>query len=167
LLFTGDGKGKTTAALGMALRNTGHGHKTMIIQFIKSDLTGEHEAIETIKNVEIKQVGLGFVPSPESKNFELHKDAAQKGLELVHDKISCGKYDMLILDEICGAVALGLLDDEKVFAALSNAPCEITVVLTGRDATQKLIDLADTVTEMKCVKHGFENGINAQKGVEI
>ena len=167
LLFTGDGKGKTTAALGMALRNTGHGHKTMVIQFIKADLTGEHAALRAIENVEIKQTGLGFVPNTDNKNFESHKDAAQKGLELVRESIGSGGYDMLILDEICGAVAKGLVTDKDVLAAISNAPSEMTIVLTGRDATQKLIDLADTATEMKCIKHGFENGINAQKGVEL
>jgi cob(I)alamin adenosyltransferase len=167
LIFTGDGKGKTTASLGMVLRNAGHGKATRFIQFVKSQLTGEHEAIKVLPNVDAEQVGLGFLPKADSENFNAHKDAAAKGLILARAAIDSDKYDMVILDEICFAVASGLLTEDQVIETVNKARPEQCIVLTGRGATEKLIAIADTVTEMKCIKHGADTGIEAQKGVEL
>ncbi len=167
VIFTGDGKGKTTASLGMLMRNAGHGKSTRFIQFVKDQLTGEHEAIKLLPNVDVAQVGLGFLPKADSEELNSHKDAAEKGLALAREAIEGGKYDMIILDEICFAIAKGLLKEDEVIAAVSKAKSEQCIVLTGRGATAKLIGIADTVTEMKCVKHGGQSGIEAQKGVEL
>lgn len=167
LLFTGDGKGKTTAALGLALRASGHGLKTLIIQFLKSNLsTGEIAGIKHLPGVEIIQEGCGFVPSETDADFIRHREAAGKGLNLAAEALACGNYQMVILDEICVAVSRKLLSEERVMEVISKAAPETCVVLTGRNAPAGFISLADTVTEMRAVKHGFRNGRKAQKGVE-
>jgi cob(I)alamin adenosyltransferase len=168
LVFTGDGKGKTTAALGMALRAVGHGLPTLIVQFIKADdSTGELPVLKTMAGVEIRQVGLGFVPRADSAAFADHKQAAVRGLEEATRDLASGKYRLVILDEICGAAAKGLVPEESVVAAVRQAPSETIVVLTGRHAGTGLIELADTVTEMRCVRHGHQRGLKAQRGVEF
>lgn len=165
LIFTGDGKGKTTAALGMALRAVGHGMRVRIIQFIKADAsTGEIAAFKNLPGVEISQVGLGFVPPKSSPKFEEHKKAPVDGLGIAREALASGDYDLVILDEICGAVGLGLLDEQEVIDAIEGFGT--IIVLTGRGASQKLIDMADTVTEMKQVKHGMDSGWKSQAGVE-
>ena len=166
LIFTGNGKGKTTAALGMALRGSGHGQKVLVIQFIKNTQTGEHYALEAFDSIEIVQTGLGFVREADSDRFDQHKEAAQKGLQLAQQAINSQNYQMLILDEICGAIAEKLLTEEQVLELIRNAPADICLVLTGRKASASLIDLADTVTEMLPVKHAFDCGKTAQNGVE-
>lgn len=167
LIFTGDGKGKTTASLGMVLRNAGHGKATRFIQFVKDQLTGEHDAIKLLPDVDVTQVGLGFLPRAGGEDLNAHKDAAEKGLALAREAIESDKYDMIILDEICFAVSRGLLTEDEVIEAVKKAKPEQCIVLTGRGATEKLMSIADTVTEMKCIKHGAESGIEAQKGVEL
>ncbi len=167
LLFTGDGKGKTTAALGMALRASGHGMRTLILQFIKANSSvGEIAACRHLPGVEISQTGLGFVPEPSHPSFSEHRRAAQEGLGLAHKALMSGQYDLVVLDEICTAVAKGLLQEDSVVEALRQAHPRACVVLTGRNATKALIDLADTVTEMRFIKHGFREGRAAEKGVE-
>jgi cob(I)alamin adenosyltransferase len=166
LVFTGDGKGKTTAALGIALRALGHGFQTKIIQFIKSDpSTGEMTFAE--KGIAIVQTGLGFVPKKTRKEFASHVVAARKGIELAREALLSADYSLIVLDEICNAIALGLLEEREVIDLITQTPKEKIVVLTGRNASQGLMDIADTVTEMKCIKHGYQTGIKAQKGVEF
>jgi len=169
LLFTGDGKGKTTAALGIALRAAGHGLPTLIMQFIKSDSsTGECAALRTLSGMEIRQVGLGFVPrSDDAPQFAEHRRAAEAGLRAAAEALAAGRYRVVILDEVCTAVARGLLNEEAVAAVIRLAPATGIVVLTGRGATSGLTALADTVTEMRCIKHGFDVGRRAQQGVEF
>ena len=167
LIFTGDGKGKTTAALGMAFRASGHGLRTSVIQFIKSDATvGEMAAAAASANIEIHATGLGFVPPADDPRFAQHRAAAQAGLRLAAEVLAGGRFAVVILDEICLAVARGLLDEEAVTELLAHASPETCLVLTGRDATPALIALADTVTEMRCLKHGLQAGRLAQEGVE-
>ena len=167
LLFTGNGKGKTTAALGMALRASGHGMKTLVIQFVKSDTTtGEIVACERLTNVEIVQTGRGFIPERTSDAFQEHCRAAREGLEMAERALSSGKYGLVILDEICTAVGKGLLDELQVIQAVSKGSPGICTVMTGRHATAGLVSIADTVTEMHPVKHGIAEGWEAQKGVE-
>ena len=168
LIFTGEGKGKTTAALGMVLRASGHGLRSIIIQFIKNDpTTGEIQAIRHLPGTEIEQVGLGFVPAPDSPEFPAHCLAAQKGLDLAARAIESAEHSLIVLDEVCTAVSYGLLEERAVSEAVERAGPGCCVVLTGRGATEALIALADTVTEMRCVKHGLDAGHRAQKGVEF
>jgi len=168
LLFTGDGKGKTTAALGMALRASGHGMRSLIVQFIKADpATGEIRAAQELPNIRIVQAGLGFLPGPTDTAFRAHREAAQRGLSLAAQALAAGEYGLVVLDEVCYAVARGLLEEGQVVDAVRRAAPGACVVLTGRDSPQGLIDLADTVTEMRCVKHGRQSGFPAQRGVEL
>lgn len=167
LIFTGNGKGKTTAALGMALRAAGHGMKTLIIQFVKGDPeTGEVAACKKTPGIEIIQTGRGFVPRREDPSFEEHRRAASGGLAIAEKAMERGDMDMLVLDEICNAIARGLLAEEDVLAVIGKSAPGISIVLTGRNASAGLVAIADTVTEMRMVKHGRAKGLTARKGVE-
>ncbi len=167
LLFTGDGKGKTTAALGLALRAAGHDMAVAIVQFLKNDATvGEAAALGQLPQVSLLQAGLGFVPSADSPAFARHRAAAEDGLKAAVERIASGRYTVVVLDEICIAVAKGLLKENDVIDAVKMARPGMCVVLTGRGASAGLIALADTVTEMRCVKHAFEVGRPAEDGVE-
>jgi cob(I)alamin adenosyltransferase len=167
LILTGDGKGKTTAALGMAFRASGHGLRVGIVQFIKSDVTvGEVAAAAANPLIEMHVLGLGFIPPPDDPRFPRHRAAAQEGLKKAAEMIASGRFAIVILDEICFAAARGLVEEEQVADLLAHAPAEICLVLTGRYASGRLLELADTVTEMRPIKHGFDAGIAAQEGVE-
>jgi cob(I)alamin adenosyltransferase len=169
LIFTGDGKGKTTAAMGMVLRASSHGMRTKVVQFLKSDTgSGEIAALQKLPGVEFVRRGLGFVPKRrDDPQFAKHRHVAEEGLELAREAILSGTYDLVVMDEICGAIAAGLLQEEEVAKLLRQAPEKLRLALTGRHATEALIALADTVTEMRCVKHGLQQGRTAQKGVEF
>jgi cob(I)alamin adenosyltransferase len=168
LIFTGDGKGKTTAALGMVLRAHGHGIPAAVIQFIKSDReTGEFIALQKTAGVEIAVSGLGFVPHPTDPRFAKHCRAAEEGLRISSEAALSGRYGLIVLDEVCTAVSLKLLAEGDVLAAVREAPPDCTIVLTGRGATEGLIRAADTVSEIRCVKHGFNRGRKSQNGVEF
>lgn len=168
LIFTGDGKGKTTAALGMAFRASGHGMRSCIIQFIKSDLSvGEIAAATHSSTIEIHTMGLGFVPPTDDPELANHRAAAQAGLVKAAEVVASGQFSLVILDEICPAVAHGLIDEGQVIELLARVSPETCLVLTGRDASPALIAQADTVTEMLCINHGMSVGHIAQKGVEL
>ncbi len=169
LIFTGDGKGKTTAALGMVLRASGQGMRIRVVQFLKSDTgSGEHVLLPKLPGVTFSRRGLGFVPRRRNDpNFDAHLQAAQEALEMAREAISDGHYDLLLMDEICGAIDAGLVDEMEVLEMLKQAPAAMRIVLTGRDVSFGLIAQADTVTEMRCIKHGFQQGRTAQKGVEF
>lgn len=167
LLFTGDGKGKTTAALGMALRAAGHKMKVLFLQFVKSDpATGEMAAFANLPGCEIVLTGRGFIPPPESPEFPEHLRAAARGMKIALEALSSGRFGMVCLDEIAVAVAKGLIAEDVVLRMVRQAHPDTIVVLTGRYATAGMIELADTVTEMKNIKHGLASGRPAQKGVE-
>ena len=168
VLITGDGKGKTTSALGMVLRAVGHGQRVCVIQFIKkrSD-TGEARALACLPDVEAHMCGEGFVLPKGGPSQDSHKRAAEAGLELAAQKLQDASFGMVVLDEVCGAVALGLLDARAVCETISSAAPGKVIVLTGRDACQGLIEMADTVSRVECVKHGMADGWAAQKGVEL
>jgi cob(I)alamin adenosyltransferase len=167
LVFTGDGKGKTTAALGMALRAAGHGLPVAIVQFIKADRTvGEVQALARLPGMTIVQTGRGFLPKPGDPALTAHQAAAREGLDEARRIVATGQTRLVILDEICVAVARGLLDEADVLAVLRQARAGTCIVLTGRGATELLLAAADTVTEMREVKHGLQRGIAAQAGVE-
>ena len=167
LLVTGDGKGKTTSALGMALRAAGHGMRTLVLQFIKADAaTGEIAAIQSIENIDIEQTGCGFVPPAEDPRFDRHRRAAQRGLARARQAVLSGEYRLIVLDEICLAVSRELIAEKHVLELLGQLPDGLRIVLTGRYATPGLIEAADTVSEIRSVKHALESGRPAQKGVE-
>jgi cob(I)alamin adenosyltransferase len=169
LVFTGDGKGKTTAALGMVLRASGHGMHVRMVQFLKSDTgSGETALLPKLPGVEFSRRGLGFVPRRrDDPRFAAHQQAAQEALDMVRTAILDGRYDLLVMDEIGGAMAAGLVEEQEVLELLRQAPATMRIVLTGRNVPAGLIALADTVTEMRCVKHGMQQGCTAQKGVEF
>jgi len=168
LIFTGDGKGKTTAALGMALRAYGHGIPVAIVQFVKSDVkTGEFAALSRLPGIDIFVTGRGFVPPETDPDFVEHRRAAEEGLRIASEAACSGRYGLVILDEGCYAVARKLIAEEFVVRLLKEASPGVVIVLTGRGAAEGLIAAADTATEMRLVKHGFDGGRKAQKGVEF
>lgn len=170
MVHTGDGKGKTTAALGLALRAFGGGLRVLILQFIKGGQRyGELDALEWLSRVSngrisIEQCGLGFTSQGEQ---EEHEKAASAALKKAMDALTGGAWDMVILDEINYAVAMKLIKEEDMMKLVDARPEKVHLVMTGRHATQNLIDRADLVTEMKLVKHPFLNGIHAQLGIEF
>ena len=170
LVHTGDGKGKTTAGLGLALRAWGSGLRVLILQFIKGGWKyGELEAIERLGQldgrIEIRPLGLGLMCSDEDK--EKHIRAAAEALQESERMMVSGQYDLIIFDEINYAVKFGLISLDDVLALLDKKPEKLHVLLTGRDARPELIERADLVTEMKLVKHPYQQGIKAQKGIEF
>ena len=167
LICTGDGKGKTTAALGMVLRALGHGLRVTMLQFMKNDdTTGEIQALRRFRNCCLLQMGRGFVPKPNSPAFARHREAARLALNEAGKRIRSSRWHLVVLDEICTALSAGLLDEDEVMGLLKKARGSECLVLTGRGASRRLMALADTVTEMRCVKHGLRAGRKAQKGVE-
>ncbi len=168
LVFTGDGKGKTTAAMGMALRAAGHGIPTRILQFLKAnEQTGELAAFAAFPHVHMHQVGKGFVPKPDHPGYACHRSAAEHGFAMATDAVLSGKYTVIILDEICTAISLGLLPEALVIKLLQEAPDNMIIALTGRGATAGILLQADTVSEITCIKHGMDTGHGAQKGCEL
>jgi cob(I)alamin adenosyltransferase len=171
LVYTGDGKGKTTAALGLAARATGRGKKVLMVQFIKSPerVYGEQLALEKI-GIEIYQKGSGFTWT---KTPSEHRVALKNAWAFVKEKVSDGSYDILILDEINNALAIkdfpidDVLPLQDVIEFIEKYRETMHIVLTGRDAKNEIIDLADLVTEMKAIKHYYDEGITAVKGIEF
>lgn len=167
LIFTGNGKGKSTAAFGMALRAVGHGQRVLILQFMKNDAdVGELAGLKRL-GIRVEQCGLGFVPRPDHPLYAEHRKAAEQGLARAEAAIFSGEHDLIILDEMCGAVARGLLEEERVADLLRRAPAGLNLVLTGRNAPEALLEIADTVSEIQPLKHAFNQGINARRGVEF
>lgn len=169
MVITGSGKGKTTSALGIALRAAGHSMKVCIICFIKGDIySGEFDGIKRLApEVELHVTGKGFLAIIESPyTFEEHRESAQKALQMALDKMASGGFDILILDEINNAVELGLVDLQQVIGLINSKPKLMHLILTGRDACQEVIEKAHTVTEMREIKHAFATGIEPQKGID-
>lgn len=164
-VYTGNSKGKTTAALGLALRAAGAGHRVFIAQFIKKGKTSEHKALERFKDlIEIKQFGTGFIRTEEQLPNAIK--SALKGFAAVEEIIKSGKYDMVILDEINVAIFKRLIPLENVLRLLDSKPANVELLLTGRYADEHIIEKADLVTEMKEIKHYFSAGVKARKGIE-
>jgi cob(I)alamin adenosyltransferase len=170
IIYTGNGKGKTTAAIGAAVRAAGQGLKVKIIQFIKdSNLKyGEHKALEMIPNIEIESFGKGFVGIlGDNKSEDEHKMAAENALWVLKNDLNSDKYNMLIADEILGAIYAKLIDENEVIDLINRCPKDTHLILTGRNASDGLISLVDTVTEMKEIKHHYQKNIGSQKGIEF
>ena len=168
IVHTGDGKGKSTAAYGLALRAAGNKMKVFVLQFMKGQWkSGERKAVESLSPwIEVVAIGDGF--TWDTNNPEQDRKTAAKAWDIVEPRILSGEYHMVILDEINYVLSYGFLDEKEVLGTLQNKPASVHVICTGRNAPKELIDMADMVTEMKCLKHPFaEQGIPAQKGIEF
>jgi len=167
-IYTGNGKGKTTAALGLSLRALGRGFKVCFIQFLKGRMKlndGAFLALKRIRNFEHASYGTGkfVIGKPSRRDFQ----EASRAFEHAKDAIMKGKYEVVVLDEITHAVNLGLIDVDEVIKLIQRKPSMVEIVLTGRAADQRLIDIADLVTEMREVKHPFSHGVRAREGIEF
>lgn len=170
VVITGYGKGKTTSAMGMALRSVGHKLKVCIIQFMKGDLySGEWDGVKLLGDyVELTATGKGFCGIEGNPySYREHRENAQQAITLVKEKINTGRYDVLILDEINNALHLNLVDHDQVIDILKMRPAGLHMVLTGRDAHPDVIDMADTVSEVREIKHAYRNNIEPQPGIDF
>jgi cob(I)alamin adenosyltransferase len=165
IVNTGNGKGKTTAALGAALRAAGTGIRVSIIQFLKGSWKyGELESLKKIPEIEIHQMGTGFTWEKESLDED--RALAKKAWEKCKQAVLSGAYGMVIFDEINYVLGYGLLDEKEVIDFLVQRPPGVHIILTGRKAPEGIQEIADLVTEMREIKHPFQKGIKAQKGIE-
>lgn len=166
-VYTGEGKGKTTAALGLAMRAAGKGLKVLMVQFLKGRHYGELEAAKCFADrFEVIQSGLdSFVKKGEPSQEDL--ELAHRGLVLARDAIMSGRYDIVILDEINVAVELGVFKVEEVLPLIDERPTGVELVLTGRYAPNEFCERADIITEMKNVRHCFDKGVPVREGIEF
>jgi len=153
-VYTGDGKGKTTAALGLALRAAGRNMKVLIVQFMKKWDYGELHSVELIPNITLKTFGT------------IDYEEAEKAFSFGVKGMQSGNYDIVIFDELNMALYYDLLDIEEVVKKIKEKPRNVEIVITGRRAPQEIIEIADLVTEMKEIKHPYQKGIEARKGIE-
>lgn len=167
IVYTGQGKGKTTAALGLALRAWGQGLRVLFLQFLKGPWeTGELKAAAKMDGFEIRPLGEGFVRLGDEEALRKHRTAAQNAFAVAWDAVTRGSYDMIVLDEIFYVVKFGFASTDDILHLLARKPATVHLVLTGRDAPAAVIEQADLVTEMREVKHPYARGIKAQKGIE-
>ena len=174
IIYTGNGKGKTTASLGMVLRALGHGWRVLVIQFFKGDWPVTYGELEMGKRLspqlEVLQLGRGFVKHMgDKKPFEEHLAAAKEALRVARERIISGEYDLIVLDELIYAIdyaGVQLVSLDEILALLDAKPPSLHLVLTGRNAPQALIDRADLVTEMTEVKHPWQQKVPAQVGID-
>ena len=170
IVYTGKGKGKTTAALGLALRATGYDKKICMVQFIKGSWHyGEMDSTKKLEpGFEMVAVGKGFVGIIDDKSpKEDHEKVAKEAIKISNEKIQSGKYDIVILDEINYAVNLNLISVDDVLKLVKAKPDDIDLVLTGNYAKEEVVEIADLVTEMKEIKHPFQKGIKAKEGIDF
>ncbi len=168
IVNTGPGKGKTTAAMGTALRAVGQGLKVLMLQFLKGSWHyGELDAVQAFGDrFVMKQMGRGFVKVGGADTDPEDIRMVEQAWAEAEKAILSGEWDLVILDEINYAISYGMLDPAKVADALKKRPEMVHVILTGRNAHPTIVDLADTVTEMRQVKHAYEKGVQAQRGIE-
>ncbi len=168
IVYTGEGKGKTTAALGLVLRAAGYKRKVLIVQFGKIWFTGEIEGVKKLAPyVKLVQGGLGFVKLfDDNSPFSEHVKAAKKTYDYIYKEVKSGKWDVVVADEIVGALAGKLLKFADVKRLIKDKPEKVDLILTGHHGKKNLFALADLVTEMKPVKHPFEKGFLAKEGVD-
>lgn len=165
-IYTGNGKGKTTAAFGLALRASGAKKKVFIAQFVKGKTYSEIKAIQNyLPQIELKQYGNGYFIIKKPTNADI--EAAQQGLNEIAALVKSERYDLIIMDEIFIALHYKLISIKAVTELITTKPANLELVLTGRYAPEKIIELADLVTEMKEVKHYYQKGVEARKGIEF
>jgi cob(I)alamin adenosyltransferase len=163
-VYIGDGKGKTTASLGLAFRMAGAGGQVFVVQFMKGRPSSEQQSAEKLSNITIERFGLDtFVHTPPKKEDVAE---ARRGLERAKSVIATGDYDLVILDEINTAIKLGLLSVSEVLDMLLSRPEYVEVILTGRNAPPEILDVANLITEMRAVRHYYDKGVSARIGIE-
>jgi cob(I)alamin adenosyltransferase len=169
IIYYGNGKGKTTAALGVALRAIGYHHNICMIQFIKGEWDyGELYSTNKLKpNFELIVTGKGFVGIIDDDHLiEEHIQSSKNALKIAKEKISSRKYNTIILDEVNYALKLNLISEEDVINLIKSKPIELNIIMTGNYISDKILELADLVTEMKEIKHPYKKGIKAKKGID-
>jgi cob(I)alamin adenosyltransferase len=167
-IYCGDGKGKTTAAFGLVLRAVGQNKKILVCQLLKDGKSGEILALRGMRQVEIIE-GFnytGFVNPKNEKDLKEVKGQQQKKLCLVMDKMERGAYDLVVIDELCTALSLGVIDEKLAEALIEKKPFYTELVFTGRSPTLKLMESADYISEISCIKHPYQKGVPARKGIE-
>lgn len=165
-IYCGENKGKTTCAMGLAVRSAGHGNRVVIAQFLKGSNSGERRIFSTLPNVTLLPVPdtIKFIfTMTDEEKAQTRADTTATFLQAAELAKDC---DLLVLDELCGALSTGMLSLQTVLDFLDSRPDNLEVVITGRDPDPQLVERADYVTEMKKIKHPFDNGVNARKGVE-
>jgi cob(I)alamin adenosyltransferase len=170
IIYYGNGKGKTTAALGVALRAIGYNHNVCMIQFIKGEWDyGELYSSNKLKpNFELIVTGKGFIGIIDDDHLiEEHIQSSKNALKIAREKISSNKYNTIILDEINYALKLNLITENEVIDLLDSKPKELNIIMTGNYLSDKILEIADLVTEMKEVKHPYKKGIKAKKGIDF
>jgi cob(I)alamin adenosyltransferase len=165
-IYTGDGKGKTTAALGLALRSAGYKRRVFIGQFMKGQYYGELSVLAGIEEIDVEQFGdTGCIRREEVT--DVHRQQACRGLTRIEEVLASGKYDMVILDEILVTIWFGITSLESVLEVLKKRPDHVELILTGRRAPEQLLAAADLVTEMKEIRHYYHDGVPAREGIEF
>lgn len=169
IIYIGDGKGKTSAAAGLATRAAGTGFKVLYLQFIKGDWpSGEREVLANLPNVDVRLMGLGFVGIlGDRKPIEDHVKAAQNAMAESIKALKSKKYQLVVLDEAISAIESNLLTVDDIYKIIKSKPKSVHLCLTGHKRIKKLIDAADLVTEMKMIKHPYYKGILAQRGIDF
>jgi cob(I)alamin adenosyltransferase len=166
IVNTGNGKGKTTAALGTAFRALGHGKIVCVVQFLKGQgRYGERVMAEKLENLDWFICGKGFIFKKE--NIEEDRQVALEGFQLAKELVGSDRYDLIILDEITYLPLYDFLEVEKIVELIQSKPKRLSIIITGRDAHPRLIEIADTVSVIESAKHAYEQGIKAQKGIEF
>lgn len=171
IIYTGNGKGKTTAAVGLAVRAAGNKFRVMFIQFIKGRWkTGERDVLRSIPGIDLEVTGRGFtierLRDPRISQ-EDHEAANRHGWQVAQRIVREGEYDLVVLDEILGAINAGLVPLDEVVDMVRTKPADLHLVLTGRNAPPELVEAADLVSEVQPIKHPLARGIKAQRGIEF
>ncbi|MBQ5346941.1 MAG: cob(I)yrinic acid a,c-diamide adenosyltransferase [Ruminococcus sp.] len=168
-IYYGDGKGKTTAAIGLACRAAGSRMKVLFVQFLKTEFSGERHTLSHTENI-----SLTFCPLELNFTYNMSEPEKAKASQLFRrifdesvTKVLTQKYDMLVLDEIFPAIEAGMISESSVYEFVSNAPKNLEVVLTGRNPSEKILELADYITEMKKIRHPYDKGVQARFGIEF
>ena len=171
LVFTGNGKGKTTAAVGLAVRAAGNRMRVFFLQFIKGQWkSGEREVLRGLPSIDLEVTGRGFtIERLRNPNIPLedHAAAAGRGWQVAQQIVREGEYDVVVLDEVLGAVKAGLVPLDELVELVRSKPSAVHLVLTGRNAPPELVELADLVSEIQPIKHPLQKGVKAQRGIEF
>lgn len=167
-IYCGDGKGKTTTATGLAVRAAGSGMRVLFARFLKNEFSGELKILDRIPEIEVLHLekSYGFFKTLSEKEQEEVREMYGRLWNTIRGKISTGDYDMLVIDEFMAAYRYGLIPNKEAVQFLKDRPDNLEVVLTGRDPSDELLELADYISEVKMVRHPFEKGIRARKGIE-
>lgn len=169
-IYTGDGKGKTTAAVGLGIRSAGCGNQVLMVQFLKTSKTGEL-AVDKMTNglfcIKRFEKTRGFFWTLNDNEKQALKGEIKTAFDFCAEVAKSGKYDMLILDEIIGTIGNGLIHEDEVISLMKNKNSHTELILTGRNASEALIACADYVSEIKCIKHPMDKGVHAREGVEF